>query len=311
MTLIKVDPSLLQLSGQDIQGSAQNIFSVGSNVLGAAQSAPSYNGQFGPQVSAIGQDAYSRLGGISNQLNDLGARLTLKGAEFQSVNSNSIDQFQATISTTEILDDPAANLSSLPTDQMESYLRCGSLITEGSGDLIQGGARAVIAGNIHLGDTYDGELIIPGNHELKDLAGIDEHLTNIGGDNLPENLANSALEDATDFDLGSVSGALYVAGIAMDVGADYYKYQGQGTTKMVSAMAVDTALDVAETAVGGYAGEYIGAALGTALIPIPGVGTIIGGFLGQIAGVWVAREIGTNLIRGSAIDAVSNFLSQL
>ena len=85
MTLIKVNPSLLESSGQCLQSEGQTISSIGGNLLGAVQSAPSYDGQFGPQVSAIGQEAYSRLGNSSSHLSNLGTRLSKKGVEFQMV----------------------------------------------------------------------------------------------------------------------------------------------------------------------------------------------------------------------------------
>lgn len=93
MTTIKVDPSILQSNGQNIQSEGQSISSAGSKVLGAASGAPSYEGQFGPRVYAIGQDAYSKLGSSANQLNDIGSRVYVKGVEFQVVDNESLTGF--------------------------------------------------------------------------------------------------------------------------------------------------------------------------------------------------------------------------
>ena len=141
MTLIKVDPGLLQSSGQDIQGNAQTISSAGSSVLDAASSAPSYNGQFGPLVAPIGQEAYAKLGSSANQLNDIGARLSFKGTEFQAVDNESLSDIGSTGGYPfSQFSDPSSGFSTIMENPTYPFLRLGGLINTTGEDINNIGA---------------------------------------------------------------------------------------------------------------------------------------------------------------------------
>ena len=135
MSPIKVDPPILQSSGQGIQSEGQNISSAGGKVLGAAEGAPSYDGQFGPRVSAIGQEAYAKLGSSGNQLDDIGARVSSKGLEFQAVDDASLADMGNVVTFPPFdLTGPISYTSGMFTDPTTSILQLGNLIDTAGND---------------------------------------------------------------------------------------------------------------------------------------------------------------------------------
>ena len=60
--LIRVDPVILKQNSGSISGIGSNVNSSGQSASGIAQGAPSYDGQFGPRVQAIGHEALARPG---------------------------------------------------------------------------------------------------------------------------------------------------------------------------------------------------------------------------------------------------------
>lgn len=126
-SLIKVDPSILESSGQDIQGNGQNVSSSGSKALTAAEGAPSYNGQFGPKVAAIGQEAFARACGLAVNLTDLGERVLAKGMEFEAVDVAAIAALDP------IFDENAllalwSKLTGLSIQELEAILKLATLL---------------------------------------------------------------------------------------------------------------------------------------------------------------------------------------
>jgi hypothetical protein len=75
MTQIRVTPSELRDAANRLQELADRVRQLGHEALDAAESAPSYDGQFGPQVESMGAEAQAlttkqadRLGALSDQL---------------------------------------------------------------------------------------------------------------------------------------------------------------------------------------------------------------------------------------------------
>ena len=126
MTLIKVDPSLLQSSGQDIQSNAQNISSLGSQLWNVVERAPSYDSQFFPKVAAIGAEAQSRANQLSGNLANLGERLQTKAMEFEAVDNAAVDGFGSLIDP---IDVSVTNTEARMADFAQNYLTLGQLIT--------------------------------------------------------------------------------------------------------------------------------------------------------------------------------------
>jgi hypothetical protein len=249
MTFIKVDSSLLQSSGQDLQNNARNISSLGGNVLGAAQGAPSYEGQFGPQVAGIGQEAFSRLGNSSNQLNDLGARLSLKGTEFQTADNESIDQWPTTTSFPGMCINQGV-IDSSTDKQIASILGLG-------GDLTSAGQGALDTG-----------LVI----------GVGKVLSS-GGTVTSTTLASGIA-------LGDSFGLL---GTGMQWGKDYLDYRNYGTATVASAVMVDAEITVGSMAAGAIIGGILGSVVpvvGTALGAT--IGYELGGVVGPLAAEWIS-----------------------
>lgn len=93
-------------------------------------------------------------------------------------------------------------------------------------------------------------------------------------------------------------------GTALDVGASVNELKSQGFSNEQTAVitARRTAVDFGATAVGQTAGRVAGAAIGQALIPIPGVGAAVGAVagsvLGGVIGSWIGGAINANFDKG-------------
>ncbi len=303
MTLIKVDPSILQGSGQDIQGNGQNISSAGSSVLGAATGAPSYDGQFGPKVAAIGQEAYSRLGNSSDQLDNLGSRLSLKGAEFQAVDMEGESgfaggyplQLQGEIGG--VLTNAASGLNAATSEAATRFLDVGGVLTD--------------AGQIAWETNLAGQWI-----------SVAPYLNTIAQTAGQETLLEEAVKDTITSESESVAIPLGGLGNLLDWGKDYFEYRDQGATMVASAIGVDTSISVVGEVGGSMIGGLIGGAIGTFLLPVPGVGTVagealgqeIGGAVGPMAAKWAMDNIhissaGNESLHDLAIKGVSSVLT--
>ncbi len=163
-------------------------------------------------------------------------------------------------------------------------------VAKKAGDLfkLEKGINAALSLAFVAGSTYPDQIKIYGEEALKKLAGISSNLTHIAEANLPGHIANQAAKGAI---LGSV---IAVGGAWIE---DIQKYGDKGAAKLGSAMVIDGALAVGATVGASYVGAYAGAIIGQALIPIPGVGAVIGGLVGKVAAGWVAS---------AAVDAFKN-----
>lgn len=84
MARIRVDPVILRQASQGASGIGATLSQVGGSVLGKASSAPSYDGQFGPRVQAIGSEASARAQGFSTRMNDLSGQLQRRAQAFEA-----------------------------------------------------------------------------------------------------------------------------------------------------------------------------------------------------------------------------------
>ena len=158
--IIQVDPSLLQSNAQQIQEIGGNINSLVKDLMGVAQSAPSYDGQFGSKVAEIGIEAGARGETLISVLSDLGERLGLKGIEFANVDNGSISSFDGTAGG------PISWLDSLflqneyigLSNFLKRYLSLGNLLNGNAADFSIGGLIAMIfvAGQNWNGWTFFG-----------------------------------------------------------------------------------------------------------------------------------------------------------
>jgi hypothetical protein len=80
--VIRVDPNLLHFYAGQITGVAQSLRQVGFDVSASTSSAPSYDGQFGPQVGSIGLEGSARSQAIADRLDALATHLRSKADEF-------------------------------------------------------------------------------------------------------------------------------------------------------------------------------------------------------------------------------------
>lgn len=87
MTIIRVDPAILRQASQGTSGIGATLSQVGGSVLSKASSAPSYDGQFGPRVQAIGHEALGRAQGLSGRMNDLSGQLRTKAQAFETADT--------------------------------------------------------------------------------------------------------------------------------------------------------------------------------------------------------------------------------
>ncbi len=127
------------------------------------------------------------------------------------------------------------------------------------------------------GTTYAGQVKVYGPQWAKEWAGLSSHLTHIKATNLPTHMAKQAFRVApVDVLLEGAS----------EIDENWKEYKGN-PRKAVIGIAVDTVIGAGLTTAFAAGGTYIGAAIGQALIPIPGAGALIGGTVGRIAGNWL------------------------
>jgi surface antigen len=131
MTIIRVDPSLLQGLASTIGGAAGDVSGLGGDAAQAAASAPSYDGQFGPKVWPIGGEAISRVRGAASHLSSLSERLGQKAAAFAEADAAAIDGLAWVYKNW--LDEQAqmaarwSKLTGIPAPLIERYLTMGAL----------------------------------------------------------------------------------------------------------------------------------------------------------------------------------------
>lgn len=89
MTKIRVDPPVLQNMSQNIQSSSATLNSIGNNLTGNANGAPSYEGQFGPKVREIAAGGSSLAGQLAGKFSGLASWLSNKAQQFLNADNTS------------------------------------------------------------------------------------------------------------------------------------------------------------------------------------------------------------------------------
>lgn len=87
MAKIRINPDIIDNYGNNIKGQAGYVIQLAEAVNQAAISAPSYNGQFGPKVRAIGASAHSAGRQHSERLSNQGQKLNSVSVVFRSVDT--------------------------------------------------------------------------------------------------------------------------------------------------------------------------------------------------------------------------------
>lgn len=85
MAKIRINPDIIDNYGNNIKGQAGHVLQRAESVNHAVMNAPSYNGQFGPKVRAIGASAHSAGRQHTERLSNQGQNLCSIGAHFRSV----------------------------------------------------------------------------------------------------------------------------------------------------------------------------------------------------------------------------------
>lgn len=209
-----------------------------------------------PLLSRAGPESHH----LAKRLEDLSRKLESAAEEFERVDSLVADPL------TSVFEQISAG-----AEWVENLLNPVSTIQTAF-------AAGIIAALIQQGTTYAGQVKVYGPRQLKDWAGLSTHLTHIKAANLPLHMAKQALKV-------SVIDVLFEGGSELD--ENWKEYKGN-LIKMGAGVAVDTAIGVGVTVAAGAAGAYIGAMIGTLILPGPG--TVIGGTVGKIAAQWVVKH---------------------
>ena len=90
MAQIRADPYELAQTARKFGDLAARLSQLAVETIQAAESAPSYEGQFAPQVQSLGQDAQSRLSQQAERLRSLGEALAVTASAFESADQQSV-----------------------------------------------------------------------------------------------------------------------------------------------------------------------------------------------------------------------------
>jgi len=132
VTQIRVDPSLLRQSAQELAQRAEEMRRLGDQVWLTAADAPSYDGQFGPKVRALADEGRAHLHAQAERLGALGEQLIARAEAFEAADLESQSAFRQLASTIHnwIID----------TGYLGPLVRLAKLI--GLGNLMPAGGRA-------------------------------------------------------------------------------------------------------------------------------------------------------------------------
>jgi hypothetical protein len=124
--LIRVDPTLLRQSSVNISGIGMILYQIGQSVLNLSSSSSSYDGQFGPRVHAIGQEAFSRGQGLSAKLDSHSESLQSRAQAFETADMEGISGLAVNISSRGFwIGDPLFSNNFQLT--ISNYMRLGNL----------------------------------------------------------------------------------------------------------------------------------------------------------------------------------------
>jgi hypothetical protein len=124
--LIRVDPSILLQNSGSIAVIGSDVNTTGQASASLAQGAPSYDGQFGPRVQAIGNEALARAQGLFSQMTSLSSQLQSRAQAFTAADTAGIAGFSNISSAPQALG-PWSWLNGLPIDKINIYIWLGKL----------------------------------------------------------------------------------------------------------------------------------------------------------------------------------------
>ena len=84
MTVIRVDPPDLRRNADHLEQFAEQLRALAETVLRSTEGAPSYDGDFGPKVQAIGMESQARLGALGDRVTGHALFLHTKADAFQA-----------------------------------------------------------------------------------------------------------------------------------------------------------------------------------------------------------------------------------
>ncbi len=114
MARIRVDPVILISNSSTISATASGVTTAGNLAQSTAMTAPSYDGQFGPRVNAIGAEASSRANFLTNNLINKGNDLTYRAQLFLNADQISINSMKGHNIGINIPTDSPFNYSTMP-----------------------------------------------------------------------------------------------------------------------------------------------------------------------------------------------------
>ena len=89
MLRIRVNPEELKLAAREIEAVAGSYRALADRALRAGLNAPSYDGQFGPRVRAIGLEGHARLRALADRLSEQARELERIATDFDNVDRES------------------------------------------------------------------------------------------------------------------------------------------------------------------------------------------------------------------------------
>ena len=87
---IRVDPARLRQAALEIGQDADRLRAIGDEVMRATQSAPGYDGEFGPKVHSIGMEGHARLRAEADRLTELSQHLLRKAEAFEAADAQAV-----------------------------------------------------------------------------------------------------------------------------------------------------------------------------------------------------------------------------
>lgn len=264
MHFIRVHPDHLREAAQILARQGAAVDSLGKELQRAIDGLDTWawdgysRARAGPLISRVGPESLH----LAEQLEDLGRKLQHAAEEFEQVDT--------------IIASPLTSVF----ERLSEYVEWGKGLKAALDGVTTILGAAIIAGQVREGTTYAGQVKIYGSQFLKGWAGLNRHLTHIKNANLPQHMAGRALKI-------SPIGVLLEAGSELD--ENWKEYKGD-PVKVGAGIVVDTVIGVGVTTLAMAAGTYAGATIGQVLIPIPGVGAIIGGAVGKLAAQWAVKH---------------------
>jgi hypothetical protein len=93
MTVIRVDPPDLHRKAEDLEEVAAQFRTLAESVMRSTRGAPSYDGDFGPKVQAIGMETEARLRTLGDHVTEHALFLRTKAEAFQAADLASVNQW--------------------------------------------------------------------------------------------------------------------------------------------------------------------------------------------------------------------------